>query len=126
MTQRRFLLRDLAWGGVLVGFLIGSALLPADQPCVGCDGGRRPGAAARARRSAWSGRRLAGGRCRSSRDVPHSRARRTEGGAAESRRHPGHRRPRRRAAAVDEERRRRLGTDVRPAARRRLPLRVRR
>ena len=32
MTQRRFLLRDLAWGGVLVGFLIGSALVPAEQP----------------------------------------------------------------------------------------------
>ena len=32
MTERRFQLRDLAWGGVLVGTLIGSALLPADRP----------------------------------------------------------------------------------------------
>jgi enterochelin esterase family protein len=32
MTQHRFHLRDLAWGGVLVGFLIGSALVPAEQP----------------------------------------------------------------------------------------------
>jgi len=71
---------------------------------VGCDGGRRPGAAARTRRRAWSGRRLAGGECRSSRDVPHPRAGRTESGAAEPRRHPGHRRPRRRAAGVDERR----------------------
>jgi enterochelin esterase-like enzyme len=32
MAQHRFHLRDLAWGGVLVGFLIGSALVPAEQP----------------------------------------------------------------------------------------------
>jgi hypothetical protein len=31
MTQRRFLLRDLVWGGMLVGLLIAPALVPLER-----------------------------------------------------------------------------------------------